>query len=171
MVQNLFINILLWYNNDINRKKARNMAGDEMFNLLSLIFRYLFIFIIYLFIFGIIRLIYLDIKSMSGIIDNYPYLKLINRKDSLPFKIKEVYTLEDTITIGRKKENNVAINDPYISNQHLKITLDEGKFFIEDLDSANGTYLDGDRITDVLRLKNGDRIKFGQVEFLYVSND
>ncbi|WP_243116650.1 FHA domain-containing protein [Marinisporobacter balticus] len=116
-------------------------------------------------------MIYLDIKSMSNVMNHYPYLKLINRKDSLPFKIKEVYTLEDTITIGRKKENNVAINDPYISNQHVQITLDEGEVFIEDLDSANGTYLNGDRIVDVFKLKNGDRIKFGQVEFLYVSNE
>ncbi|QXM06399.1 FHA domain-containing protein [Crassaminicella indica] len=142
-----------------------------MFNLLSLIFRYIFIFIIYMFILGIIRLIYLDIKSMSDGIDHYPYLKLINRKDQLPFKIKEVYTLDATMTIGRKKENDVVINDPYISNQHLKIILDEGEYFVEDLDSANGTYLNGDRIIDAVKLKNGDRIKFGQVEFLYVSND
>ncbi|QEK12827.1 FHA domain-containing protein [Crassaminicella thermophila] len=141
-----------------------------MFNFLSLVFRYLFILVIYLFIFGIIHLIYQDIKSMSGVMDNYPYLKLINRKDSLPFKVKEVYTLDSTVTIGRKKENDIVIKDPYISNYHLKITLDEENFFIEDLDSINGTYVNGDRIIDVVKLENGDRIKFGQVEFLYVSN-
>ncbi|WP_246637626.1 FHA domain-containing protein [Crassaminicella profunda] len=149
----------------------KNLAGDGMFNLLSLIFRYIFILIIYLFILGIIRLIYLDIKSMSGVMDHYPYLKLINRKDQLPFKIKEVYTLDDTMTIGRKKRNDVVINDPFISNEHLKITLDEGEYFVEDLDSANGTYLNGDRIMDIIKLKNGDRIKFGQAEFLYVRNE
>ncbi|WZL74268.1 FHA domain-containing protein [Clostridiaceae bacterium 35-E11] len=143
-----------------------------MFNLLSLIFRYLFILIIYLFIFGIIRMIYLDIKSMNiGMTSNHPYLKLINRKDRLPFKVKEVYMLDRTITIGRKNENDIVIKDPYISNMHSKITLDEQVLFLEDLDSANGTYLNGDRIMDVVELRNGDRIKLGQVEFLYVSND
>lgn len=142
-----------------------------MFNILSLIFRYLFILIIYLFIFGIIRLIYLDIKSMSKGVDHDPYLKLINRKDQLPFKIKEVYTLKDTVTIGRKKDNDIIINDSYISQNHLKITLDETDFFIGDTDSANGTYVNGNRIIDSVKLQNGDRIKFGQVEFLYVSND
>ncbi|WP_053956450.1 FHA domain-containing protein [Inediibacterium massiliense] len=139
-----------------------------MFHLLSLIFRYLFIFVIYLFVFAIIRLIYLDIKGMTQVKESRPYLKLINRKEQLPFKVKEVYTIEKTMTIGRKKENDIVINDPYISNQHVKIIWDEGNFFVEDLDSANGTYLNGDRMIDVVKLKSGDRIRLGQIEFLFI---
>ncbi|MBS3995435.1 MAG: FHA domain-containing protein [Alkaliphilus sp.] len=143
-----------------------------MFNLLSLIFRYFFILIIYAFIFGIIRMIYLDIKAISEVsVSNTPYLKLINRKDSLPFKIKEVYTLDDTITMGRNKDNDIVIVDPYVSNHHAKIILDENFYFLEDFDSANGTYLNGDKLMDAIKLRNGDRIKLGQVEFLFVSND
>lgn len=145
------------------------MAGDEMYQILSMILRYLFILIIYLFIFNIIRLIYLDIKNI-GESSEHPYLKLINRKDSLPFKVKEVYNLKDTVAIGRKNDNDIVIKDPTISNQHARITLDEDYYFIEDLDSANGTFLNGYRLMDVVKLKNGDRIKLGQVEFLFVSN-
>lgn len=147
------------------------MVGDKMFNFLSLIFRYVFILIIYLFIFGIMRLIYLDIKSMrEGPGEDHPYLKLINRKDQLPFKVKEAYTLEASITLGRKNENDIVLKDPYISNEHSQIILDEDQYFLEDLESANGTYLNGEQILDVVKLKNGDRIKLGQVEFLYVGN-
>ena len=143
-----------------------------MFSILSLIFRYLFILIIYAFIFGIIRMIYLDIKVISeGSASNHPYLKLINRKDSLPYRIKEAYTLSDTITLGRNNDNDIVLKDPYISNQHAKIILDENFYFLEDFDSANGTYLNGDRLMDAIKLRNGDRIKLGQVEFLFVSND
>ncbi|AOT69097.1 FHA domain-containing protein [Geosporobacter ferrireducens] len=143
-----------------------------MFNILSLVFRYLFILIIYLFIFGIIRLIYLDIKSIGGsVIQEDTYLKLINRKDTLPFKVKEVYPLAASVIIGRKNESDIVIKDPFISNQHAQISLDEGSYFLEDLDSANGTYLNGERIMDAVKLQNGDRIKIGQIEFLYVSND
>ena len=148
------------------------MVGDKMFSILSLIFRYLFILIIYAFIFGIIRMIYLDIKVISeGSASNHPYLKLINRKDSLPYRIKEAYTLSDTITLGRNNDNDIVLKDPYISNQHAKIILDENFYFLEDFDSANGTYLNGDRLMDAIKLRNGDRIKLGQVEFLFVSND
>ena len=53
-----------------------------MFNVLSLVFRYLFILIIYLFMLAIIRLIYLDIKSMYSVEEETgSYLKLINRKE------------------------------------------------------------------------------------------
>lgn len=143
-----------------------------MYNILSVAFKYLFIFIIYLFMFSIIRLIYLDIKGM-GIIsyDNTTYLKLINRKDSLPFKIKEVYTLEDSTTIGRSNQNKIIIKDPYISKNHLKIVKDEGDYYIEDLNSANGTFINGTKIMDAVRLKNGDRIRLGQVEFLFVKRN
>lgn len=143
-----------------------------MYNILSVAFKYLFIFIIYLFMFSIIRLIYLDIKGM-GIIsyDNTTYLKLINRKDSLPFKIKEVYTLEDFTTIGRSNQNKIIIKDPYISKNHLKIVKDEGDYYIEDLNSANGTFINGTKIMDAVRLKNGDRIRLGQVEFLFVKRN
>ncbi|MEW9121078.1 MAG: FHA domain-containing protein [Thermotaleaceae bacterium] len=143
-----------------------------MFNILSLIFRYLFILIIYLFIFGIIRLIYLDIKSIgSSPRHEDTYLKLINRKDTLPFKIKESYPLVANMIIGRKNGNDIVIKDPYISNEHAQIIMDEGNYFLEDMDSANGTFLNDEKIMDVVKLRNGDRLRIGQVEFLYVSKD
>lgn len=140
-----------------------------MFNVLSLIFRYIFIVIIYLFILAIIRLIYLDIKSMYSIDEEVgSYLKLINRKDMIPYKIKEEYVLNEKITIGRGTQNDIILRDPYVSKKHAKIVEDEGKYFLEDLDSANGTYLNNQKVLDVTILKNGDRIKLGQIEFLFV---
>lgn len=143
-----------------------------MYNIFSLIFKYLFIFIIYYFMFSIIRLIYLDIKGIkASSLEKNTYLKLINRKDSLPFKIQEVYNLEDSITIGRSNENDVIIKDPYISKKHLSIVKDEDEYYLEDLNSANGTYLNGDRIMDAVKLNNGDRIQFGRIEFLFVNHN
>lgn len=143
-----------------------------MYNIFSLIFKYLFIFIIYYFMFSIIRLIYLDIKGIKvSSLEKNTYLKLINRKDSLPFKIQEVYNLEDSITIGRSNENDVIIKDPYISKKHLSIVKDEEEYYLEDLNSANGTYLNGDRIMDAVKLNNGDRIQFGRIEFLFVNHN
>ena len=55
-----------------------------------------------------------------------------------------------------------------MSKKHLKIVEDEGKYFLEDLKSANGTYLNNQKVLDVTMLKNGDRIKLGQIEFLCV---
>lgn len=141
-----------------------------MFNILSVIFKYIFILIIYLFMLSIIRLIYLDIKGISlNKLSENNYLKLINQKETLPFKVKEVYSLDKDTTIGRGNQNNIIIKDPYISKRHLKIVKDEGDYYLEDLGSVNGTFVNGDKIMDVVKLKNGDRIRLGQVEFLFVS--
>lgn len=141
-----------------------------MFNLLSILFKYVFIIIIYLFIFSIIRLIYLDIRSINTVsTDDSAYLKLINRIDSLPYKIKDHYSIDEVLTLGRANDNIIYIKDPFVSKRHMKITEDEGDYYLEDLNSANGTFLNEERIQDVVRLDSGDIIKVGNVEFLFVN--
>lgn len=142
-----------------------------MFKILSWVIRYIFIILIYYFLYGIIRLIYLDIEQINRKNqkeNSSPYLKLINRKERLDFDIQEFYDLKNETSIGRSKENEIQILDKYISSQHLKIVIDEGDYFLEDQGSVNGTYLNSTKIGDVVKLKNGDRIGLGQVEFLFV---
>lgn len=142
-----------------------------MFKILSWIIRYIFIILIYYFLYGIIRLIYLDIQSINKTnlkLQDSPYLKLVNRKERLDFDVEEFYDLKPVTTIGRSKESDIQILDRYISSNHLQITVDEGEYFLEDIGSVNGTYLNSTKIEDVVKLKNGDRIGVGQVEFLFV---
>ena len=143
-----------------------------MYNVISLVFKYIFIIIIYMFILSIIRLIYLDIKSIRGIkSDENAYLKLINRLDSLPFKIKYHYSIGDKITLGRNGDNTIILKDPFVSKFHLQVVKDEDEFFLEDLNSANGTFLNGEKVLDASKLKNGDRITIGNIEFLFVNRE
>lgn len=48
--------------------------------------------------------------------------------------------------IGNRKSAQIRVRDPWISYKHAKICLDGGRFFIEDLGSSNGTWVDGERI-------------------------
>ena len=144
----------------------------SVFKILSWIIRYIFIILIYYFLYGIIRLIYLDIQHINKMNQNEynnPYLKLVNRKERLDFDIQEFYDLGDVTTIGRSRDNMIQILDKYVSAKHLKIIKDEGEYFLEDQNSVNGTYLNNAKIEDVVKLKNGDRIGLGQVEFLFVN--
>ncbi|SCZ09258.1 FHA domain-containing protein [Alkaliphilus peptidifermentans] len=142
-----------------------------MYQIISWIIRYIFIILIYYFIYSIIKLIYLDIDAINRQgkrgTDN-PYLKLVNRKDRLDFNVHEFYDLYESNTIGRGKGNDIQISDKYISTNHAQISMDEGAYFLEDLGSVNGTYLNSTKIEDVVELENGDRIGLGQVEFLFV---
>jgi pSer/pThr/pTyr-binding forkhead associated (FHA) protein len=145
-----------------------------MFEKISLIVKYIFVLIVYLFIFGIMRLIYLDIKSMSigrnKAIGKHPYLKLLNQREQLNFKIEEAYTLDKSLTIGRAGDNGIMLNDPFLSKKHARLEVKKGKVTLEDLKSRNGTFLNGDRIesNEVISLEDGDKIKMGNIEFLYM---
>lgn len=123
-----------------------------------------------MFIFSIIRLIYLDIKGMDFVgASDYVYLKLINRKESLPYKINEYYNIDEELSLGRRGSNDIVIKDPFVSKSHFLIVEDEGNYFLEDLKSSNGTYLNGERVLDAVELRNGDMIKVGNIEFLFVN--
>ena len=61
---------------------------------------------------------------------------------------------EQQATIGRSADNTVVIEDPSISGKHAQIVYDpkEKCYFLEDLESLNGTELDGTRVRDRERL-------------------
>ncbi len=141
-----------------------------MFAIISQILKYVFIVIIYAFIFSILRLIYMDIRSTGRRDSSYEgaYLKVVNRLDALSFKMDEYYNIKNSITIGRSSKNDIAIRDTFVSKTHMRIYLDKGIYFIEDFDSANGTYLNGERINDIIELQNGDNIEVGMIKFLFV---
>lgn len=145
-----------------------------MFEIFSSLLKYIFITVIYLFIFAIIRMIYLDIHSMNGRRtsknQDLPYLKLINRRDSLNLKVEESYTLDKNITVGRASGNGISVADPFLSGKHAAFMLQDGFYFLKDLGSTNGTFVNGDKVDEMpVRLKDGDRIHIGQLDFLYVS--
>lgn len=143
-----------------------------MFELLSTFLKYIFITIIYIFLFSIIRLIYLDIRSiynrMSGSAENVPYLKLINRRDELYFKVEESYVLSGKKVLGRSSATDIPIGDPFLSQQHAEFYSENGTYYLKDLGSKNGTVLNGNRVTQDASLKNGDKIEVGQLSFLFV---
>ncbi|MGQ9618019.1 MAG: FHA domain-containing protein [Candidatus Aminicenantia bacterium] len=65
------------------------------------------------------------------------------------------------IFIGRGQENDFVINHPSVSTKHAKISIrSDGKFYIEDLKSSNGTFVNRERIS-IFQLKNGDEILLG----------
>jgi hypothetical protein len=73
--------------------------------------------------------------------------------------------LETVTTIGRAGDNTVSLDDPYASAHHALLLWREGQWWIEDLDSHNGTLVNGERITQATRLTPGDTLLIGETEF------
>ncbi len=73
---------------------------------------------------------------------------------------------ERPITIGRSPEADVVILDEKASRIHCGIRLWDGEFYVKDLKSRNGTYVNDQRV-DVAKLKSGDRIRVGSILFSF----
>ncbi len=72
-------------------------------------------------------------------------------------------------TIGRKKDNDLAIEDPMVSGQHARIIKMQSVFFLEDLKSTNGTSVNGQSI-DRYQLKDADVIAIGPHRIVFQDN-
>src|SRR4051794_25926889 len=70
---------------------------------------------------------------------------------------------EDSITIGRAAENMIVLDDPSVSGRHAQLRAMGDDYQLVDLNSTNGTRVNGRAITSVL-LQAGDRIHLGKVE-------
>lgn len=82
------------------------------------------------------------------------------------------YILRRAITIvGREPLNDVVIPDPEVSRRHARIFWEESSFNIEDLNSTNGTYVNGRRIDQETRLASGDIIDFGETVRVIFEHD
>ena len=84
---------------------------------------------------------------------------------------KEVYKLnKERISIGRNRNSQIVINNNTISKDHAIIEFDEdGNATIKDLNSSNGTYVNGQRLKVIpIRLKTGDKITFGKYDMEFI---
>lgn len=71
------------------------------------------------------------------------------------------------ISIGRDKENIIVLDDHFTSRRHCRIQRKENEgFILQDMNSRNGTFLNGGRVFKAL-LKNNDRIQLGNKEFIF----
>jgi pSer/pThr/pTyr-binding forkhead associated (FHA) protein len=75
------------------------------------------------------------------------------------------YMLTDEIRVGRADNSDILIDDTYASQQHARIYSNEESYYVEDLGSTNGTYVNGRKTPHPLELRPGDRIKIGKTVF------
>jgi len=72
----------------------------------------------------------------------------------------------DPMTIGRSSESGLVIRDDYTSSHHARLLLRGDTWAIQDLDSTNGTYLGGKRISGApVSIEIGDAVKVGATTF------
>lgn len=73
----------------------------------------------------------------------------------------------DVLTIGRSPHSDLFLDDVTVSRHHARVLRDEGGFWVEDLNSLNGTYVNRKRI-EQQRLFDGDELQIGKFKLAFV---
>ncbi len=74
------------------------------------------------------------------------------------------------VTIGREEGNLLRLNDERVSRYHAKVQFDNGEIILTDLDSTNGTRVNG-TVIQIRRLRAGDRVSVGRSLLLFGSDE
>jgi hypothetical protein len=72
---------------------------------------------------------------------------------------------DEPLTIGRSSESGLVIRDDYTSTHHARLMLWDGTWVVQDLDSTNGTFLDGTRVTLPTPIPLNTPIRIGTTSF------
>jgi hypothetical protein len=83
--------------------------------------------------------------------------------------IKEVQLTKDRTTLGRRPYNDIVIDNLAVSGEHAALQMAGHEVYLEDLDSTNGTYINGKSIKKQL-LQNGDAVEVGKYKIKFVSD-
>ena len=115
------------------------------------------------------------LESLSAIIEEEPGTDTLNNK-KIEKKEKE-QLIERTqeidmkiITVGRETSNDVVISDSFVGRHHLQLIKDEaGNYFVRDLNSTNGTFVNGQRIQGEVAIDEQDVIRIGNTTLPWIS--
>jgi DNA-binding response OmpR family regulator len=73
----------------------------------------------------------------------------------------------DVVNIGRAVESDIVITSRRVSREHARLRREGWRVILEDLGSTNGTFLNDERILDPVELRDEDRIRVGDVTFVF----
>ncbi len=138
--------------------------------------KFVFLAIIYLFILRVFYVIISDLRrssagpqpSRTGHMPSSGAELVVTASKDPSAKEGEIIRLGVETRIGRGPHNHVKLTDNFVSHDHAQIIFKQGNYFLEDLGSVNGTYINGVRLTGLTPLTHGDTIRIAGATFKFV---
>jgi hypothetical protein len=125
--------------------------------------RLLFLALLYLFLFGIARTLLRDLRAAARESSaELGRLVVVASPTGEPPSGSSL-SLDAITTLGRDVNNAVVVDDQFVSAEHAILTFRGRTWYVEDLDSTNGTFVNGSRVEGVAPLGYGDELQLGQV--------
>jgi pSer/pThr/pTyr-binding forkhead associated (FHA) protein len=138
------------------------------------VLKVLFLALLYFFVYRSLHAVVVDLRSPAAGLGPAPATAPRTRGkgdkpprslvvlDDRGNKVKTM-PLDGNLQIGRAEACQVRLDDTYISSFHARIFRREEGWYVEDLGSTNGTYLNQRRVTSPAELRTGDRLKVGKM--------
>ena len=125
--------------------------------------RLLFLLFLYLFLFAVVRVLVRDLRAASREPEAEPgRLQVVASPGGEP-RAGAVLSLDAITSLGRDVNNSIVIDDQFASAEHAVLTFRGRTWYVEDLDSTNGTFVNGARVEGVAPIGYGDELQIGQV--------
>jgi pSer/pThr/pTyr-binding forkhead associated (FHA) protein len=77
--------------------------------------------------------------------------------------------LQPPFVLGRTRDADIFLRDPEVSRRHARFETNNGVVFVEDLQSSNGTFLNGRRVNEAIEVRQGDEIDVGTTRLVVTS--
>lgn len=132
-----------------------------MLPIFVLILRILMVIALYAFLAWAIYALWRDLKFHSQILTSRKTPPIGILMDGDPENEKTTFS-QNEISIGREPSCDISLPDPVISARHARLIYRNMHWWIEDLMSTNGTYLNDERVESPTILINGDELRIGK---------
>lgn len=80
----------------------------------------------------------------------------------------DTFLINRDIILGRGSGSSIVIKDTFASNQHARVFVRKGQYWLEDMGSTNGTFVNEIQVKQPVVLADGDRLRVGSVTFQFV---
>jgi len=128
------------------------------------IVRILFLVLLYAFLFAVVRVLLRDLRAASKGPTELGRLIVLASPRGEP-QPGGSYPLDAVTSIGRDVNNGIVLDDPFASSEHAVLTYRGRNWYIQDLESTNGTYVNGVPVEGLGPLGFGDEVQVGEVRF------
>jgi pSer/pThr/pTyr-binding forkhead associated (FHA) protein len=145
---------------------------------ITVLLKFAFIAVLYLFLLWVARSALKDLgrgvagnaqaaQAQSRPADRLPGLPSLVVQGGGGLRAGSSFAINGSIMIGRSPQTDVPIEDSFASARHARLFERDGLYYVEDLGSTNGTYLNGRRLRSQQQLSGEDVIRIGDTEFRY----
>ncbi|HLX35246.1 MAG TPA: FHA domain-containing protein [Candidatus Limnocylindrales bacterium] len=129
------------------------------------VLRLLFLGVLYAFLWSVVRVLLRDLRVAAREPGAALGRLIVLASPSGEPAVGTAFGLDAIATLGRDVNNAIVVDDDFVSSAHATLTFRGRAWYVEDLQSTNGTFVNGSRIEGISPLAFGDELQLGQVRF------